>query len=153
MIIQDGWRMIVWWLAIVSDCLRMMYDCRQLSYTHRMITKDLATSAIMDNRWLSVNGRRLILVNGMTSCCKSEELWVNIGDQKWSATATVWWRLLKPLVEHLPTHRQGIKYNLRLLPTKLIGSRFSVLHQHPAADNNRWETYEDLWMLSTINKN
>ena len=78
-----------------------------------------------------------------------------IGDQKWSQTATIWWWLLKPLVQYsqTQTHRQVIKDNLRLLPTKLISSRFSVLHQHPIADNIQWETLEDLWGSSMINKN
>ena len=121
---------------MVGNCLRMTCDCQRLSYKHCKITNNLSTPAIVDNRWLSANGRRSILVNSMTSCCKSEELQENISNQKWLLTTTVWWQLLKPLVRHSQTNRQVIKDNLRLLPTKLIGNRFSVLHQHPAADNN-----------------
>ena len=67
--------------VMVGNCLRLSANDMWLSYKHT-ITKDLSTPAIMDNRWLSGNGRQSILVNCTTSCCKSEELRVNIGDQK-----------------------------------------------------------------------
>ena len=89
----------------------------RLSYKHCTLTKDLLMLTIVNNHLLLANGRKSILVNRTTSCCKSEDLQANIGDQKWLPTATIWWWLLKPFLWHSQTHRQVNKDNLRLLPT------------------------------------
>ena len=87
----------------------------------------------MDNRGLSANGQRSILANRTTSCCNSEELWVNTATKHDSRLLPPAGDYLKPVIQHSQTHRRVIKDNLRLLPTMLIASTFLVLQIHPAA--------------------